>query len=614
MNASRDSAHAEAEDLAHCQQLANSHYENFAIGSRLLPSTSRDALAAIYAVVRIADDLADEERPGVTPERRVAEIREWQQGLETAVSGEAAPHWAQRAGALAIRRHALDVDCFRALFRAFIRDAEGADYDSFEDLLGYCRDSADPVGRLVIQLLDPECSRNSRLLRASDSICTGLQLVNHWQDVAVDARRGRIYLPREDRERFGVESAALLRGEDSQALRSLLAFEVGRAREFLEAGGALLAGTRGRLRVEAALFRRAGLRACTALERSGYAVMDGSSQLGSRDRAAIVFQGIRDSVFVSRNAPDTLESASESPSSTEHSLRTAPDRDAAARDRAYEHCRNLTRKSGSSFAAAFWLLSRERRRALYAIYAFCRLADDIADSPEVAGDRSALLVRWREELAAAYRGDSTHPVGIALGDAAQRFDLPKEIFEDLLLGIESDLCGTPIETFQDLYTYCYRVASTVGILIVRLLGCRSPRALEYAETLGIAVQLTNVLRDVNEDARCGRVYLPRADLEQFGVEIRDLADPVPCPELRLLLACYAERARLLYERADALLPSADRRTLRPAQAMGRIYKRLLAELHRQAFVNQARPGRPIRLSRGRRLAIATSAWLGFAQS
>jgi squalene synthase HpnD/squalene synthase HpnC len=590
MNSSQDYA----ADLSRCQDLAQSHYENFGVGSWLLPRNSRDALAAIYSVVRIADDIADEDRPDATPENRIVEIQEWQAGLESAVAGGSAPHWAQRAGAHAIRQHHLELDCFRALFRAFIRDAEGANYETFEDLLGYCSDSANPVGRLVIGLLDPACSANSRLLRASDSICTGLQLINHWQDVAVDASRGRIYLPREDRERFGVDEEELLRGEDSEALRSLLAFEVARAREFLEAGDELVRGTRGRLRIEVALFRRAGLQACAALERSGFAVMDGSSKLTGRDRAAIVFNGIRDNVFVARGSGDKPDSPE---------LRDA-----------YEQCQKLTRTSGSSFAAAFWLLSADRRRALYAIYAFCRLADDIADSPEIAGDRVALLARWREELAAAYRGDATHPVGIALGDAAQRFDLPQEIFEDLLLGIESDLEAAPIDTFADLRTYCYRVASTVGILIVRLLGCRSPRAIEYAETLGIAVQLTNILRDVTEDAQGGRVYLPQIDLEQFGVDASDLADPVPSPELRLLLACYAERARTLFERADALLPPADRRALRPAQAMGRIYQHLLAELHRQAFVNQRRPGRPIRLSKSRRLAIATSTWLGFAQS
>lgn len=279
--------------------------------------------------------------------------------------------------------------------------------------------------------------------------------------------------------------------------------------------------------------------------------------------------------------------------------------------RAYDHCRLVVRRSGSSFAAAFWLLPAEQRRAIHAVYAFCRLADDIADEPAVREDRRLLLARWREELEAAYLGKSSHPVGIALADAVHRYRLPQGVFEDLLRGVESDLRGEPVETFDDLYRYCYRVASTVGILVCHLLDHRDARTLAWAETLGVAVQLTNVLRDVGEDATDGRVYLPREDLARFGVTAEDLRAAAgregPPPErVRLLLAHYGERARLYYERADSLLPERDRRGLRPAQAMGRIYRRLLDEVHRQRFPSMQRT---VRLSKGRRLAIAASVWL-----
>jgi phytoene synthase len=275
---------------------------------------------------------------------------------------------------------------------------------------------------------------------------------------------------------------------------------------------------------------------------------------------------------------------------------------------AYRHCEGVTRRSGSSFAAAFWMLPRPKRRALHAIYAFCRLADDIADDPGVAGDRAALLLRWREELEAAYRGKSEHPVGIALGDAAQRFLLPESNFLDLLRGVETDLQGETIETWEDLHRYCYRVASTVGLLLVRVLGYRNPRSLEYAVSMGIAVQLTNVLRDVGEDAASGRIYLAREDLERLGVRPESLAADHMSEELRLLLALYAERARIFYERAARMLPDEDRRALRPAQAMGHIYRTLLEELARQGF--PCLEG-SLRLSSRRRLAIAAGTWLGF---
>jgi 15-cis-phytoene synthase len=291
--------------------------------------------------------------------------------------------------------------------------------------------------------------------------------------------------------------------------------------------------------------------------------------------------------------------------------------------RAHRHCAEVTRRSGSSFAAAFWLLDRPQRHAIHAVYAFCRLADDIADDPAVRGDRTLLLARWRDELDAAYAGRAEHLVGVALAEAVQRYALPRELFLELLAGIESDLHGESMERFEDLRRYCFRVASTVGLVIVRVLGVTRPSALVYAEQMGIAVQLTNVLRDVAEDAAGGRVYLAREDLIRFGVEPADLVrTPRSEPErsegghrargewsesVRLLLACYAERARLHYERAEAALDPEDRRALRPAEAMGRIYRHLLETVHREGFPCL---GGPRRLSKPRRIAIAAGAWLG----
>jgi phytoene synthase len=271
----------------------------------------------------------------------------------------------------------------------------------------------------------------------------------------------------------------------------------------------------------------------------------------------------------------------------------------------------VTLRSGSSFAAAFWMFPKAERQAVHAIYAFCRFADDVADDPRVLGSRALLLERWRAELGAAYRGVPTHPVGIALADAVRRFDLPREIFEELLRGVESDLERAPLQTFDDVTRYCFRVASTVGILLVRLLGHRSPRALEYAEAMGIAVQLTNILRDVGEDAASGRIYLAREDMRRFGVSPESLTANRAPDELRVLLACYAERARIYYERAARLRPEDARGRLRPADAMGRIYRALLEELQRRRFPLAA-PA--LRLSNARRLAITASVWLEGARA
>jgi phytoene synthase len=253
------------------------------------------------------------------------------------------------------------------------------------------------------------------------------------------------------------------------------------------------------------------------------------------------------------------------------------------------------------------MLPKSKRNALHAIYAFCRLADDIADDPAIAGDRTALLARWREELDDAFRGKAQHAVGVALSDAIERFQLPERVFLDLLAGVEFDLADGPIETFDDLRLYCYRVASTVGLLVVRILGFENPRSLEFAETLGIAVQLTNVLRDVGDDASTGRIYLPKDELERFGSSVESILAGQMTDELQLMLSFNAKRAASYYERAEQLLPDEDRRALRPATAMGRIYRALLNELIGRRFPCF---GPPVRISRPRRVAIAAKVWMG----
>jgi len=278
----------------------------------------------------------------------------------------------------------------------------------------------------------------------------------------------------------------------------------------------------------------------------------------------------------------------------------------ASRAAAYRHCARIVRASDSSFAAAFWMLGREQRRALHAIYAFCRLADDIADDESIRGDRRALLDRWRDELDAAYAGRSRHPVGIAMADTVERFDLPRVWFEELLEGIAMDLRGVEIGAFRDLERYCYCVASTVGLAIIGVLGRRDPAVERYAIELGIAVQLTNVLRDVGDDLASGRVYLAREDLDRHGVTRQMIARGVLTDGLRALLQEHADRAHVRFERARAALPAEHARALRPARAMGAIYHELLQRLERHDFPCL---DRVLRLSRAERVGIAARVWL-----
>jgi phytoene synthase len=273
-------------------------------------------------------------------------------------------------------------------------------------------------------------------------------------------------------------------------------------------------------------------------------------------------------------------------------------------DQAYAYCRDVTRRSSSNFAYAFRLLSAERRDALCAVYAFCRFVDDVADD---AGrrDPAALLARWRAELDAVYAGRATHPIGVALADAARRFPLERRHFADLVRGVETDLTRHRYETFEALRGYCYAVASTVGLLCIEIFGYRAPSARDYAVDLGVAFQLTNILRDVTEDAHRDRVYLPLEDLADFGCTEEELLAGRYSPRVAALMAFECGRARAYYLRAAGALAAEDRASLAPAEAMRSIYEHLLNRIEARRFDVF---GHRVTLPRYEKVGLALAAW------
>jgi phytoene synthase len=278
----------------------------------------------------------------------------------------------------------------------------------------------------------------------------------------------------------------------------------------------------------------------------------------------------------------------------------------AALTRAHAYCHAVLRRSGSNFAQAFRLLGPERRAALDAVYAFCRFVDDIADGLGAGRrDPAALLARWRDELERVYAGTPTHPIGVALADAVQRFALPQQHFAELIRGVEMDLSRRRYQTFDELAEYCYLVASTVGLLCIEIFGRRHPGTSDYARDLGVAFQLTNILRDVREDAARGRLYLPLEDLARFGCDEEEVLAGRYSPRVGALMAFECGRARAYYLRARGSLPPEDRRALAPAEAMRLIYERLLARIEARGFdVFHER----IALPRYERVGLALAAW------
>ena len=274
---------------------------------------------------------------------------------------------------------------------------------------------------------------------------------------------------------------------------------------------------------------------------------------------------------------------------------------AAARD----YCSDVTRRSGTSFYNAFRLLAPERRAGLNAVYAFCRFVDDVADEAGTR-DPAALLARWRTELDAVFAGTSEHPIGVALQDAVRRFHLPRQPLDDLITGVEMDLRRRRYETWDELYEYCYRVASTVGLLCIEIFGRRRDETRAYAVDLGIAFQLTNILRDVCEDAQRGRIYLPLEDLRRFGVAEETLLAGRWTPAVAALLAFECGRARAYYLRAGGALAAEDRAALAPAEAMRLIYERLLRRIEARHF--DVFGGSKVTLPRYEKVTLALTAW------
>jgi len=255
----------------------------------------------------------------------------------------------------------------------------------------------------------------------------------------------------------------------------------------------------------------------------------------------------------------------------------------------HDYCQAKAIASGSSFYYSFRFLSPDRRRAITAFYAFCREVDDIADECQDANLARTKLAWWRDEISRLYDGSPGHPVTLALAEAIVPFHLSRDAFEQIIDGMEMDLDfanGQPVlyPDYKSLRLYCHRVAGVVGEVAASIFGMTDRVTLKYANKLGLAFQLTNIIRDVGEDARRGRIYLPADELAQFGVSPVDLLQARMSDNFRQLMAFQTERARQTYDEAMALLPAADRKAQRPGLIMAAIYRTLLDEIQADGFL------------------------------
>jgi squalene synthase HpnC/squalene synthase HpnD len=578
--------------------LATHHYENFNVVSWLLPRHLHQHFYNVYAYCRWSDDLGDE----VSDAARALQLLDaWEDELRLIYASAGDPaHPVLIALRETIRAKDIPIQPFSDLLRAFRQDQTVHRYATWDGVYDYCVYSANPVGRLVLYL----CGyRDEQRQHLSDFTCTALQLANFWQDVSRDLEKGRIYIPIEELTAHGLTVREIVERKFDDRYVALMKSLIVRTRGLFEAGLPLARRVDDGLRVDIELFSRGGLAILDAIESSGYDTLERRPALSKAMKLKLVGRALGGKIFSSAAAASDAQdreqirtsAAKAAPAADSHIVAEATthkDSQGFARltgdsveqvKASYAECNRIARAAKSSFYLAFFGLPRPKRNALCALYAFMRLVDDVSDEPGGLDAKRAGLARWRAMLDEAAAGQTGgHAILPALADTITRYEMPTRYFHDLISGAEMDLTVKSYATFDRLSEYCYRVAGTVGLTCLHVFGFRDPHAPDLAERLGLAFQLTNILRDVRSDFEMGRVYLPEEDLARFGCRTQDLRGPLT-PALHELLAFEAGRAWRLYEEGAPLVQIVNPESRATLWALVRTYSTLLSRIEEEGF-------------------------------
>jgi phytoene synthase len=534
--------------------------ENFPVASLVLSPEHREAALAFYAFARTADDIADD------PSLKAAEKLQRLDALEQAlIAGDPTIPQTERLHA-ADKRHKAGLVQARDLLRAFRQDVVKARYNEWSELIEYCRFSANPVGRFLLALHQERIAAQG----PADALCTALQILNHLQDCGKDYEHlGRIYIPLRWMMAAGSEKA-FFDPSRSMIRRSVFDAMLDRVDALIDQAQSLPEHLQNR-RLRAQSIATIALARCLSrrLRRSD-PILE-RVQVSKADAGLAFLQGLGGTLRRPAGSDPRITAA-------------------------------MVRRSGSSFRLGMQSLPRERRRAMHAVYAFCRAADDIADGAAPPSEKRAFLREWRRELDRLHRAPET-PIGRELARASTLFRLPVEECHALLDGMEMDSADrVRITNDYELNLYGRRVAGSVGALSIRIFGV--PSAHDFALNLGRTLQLVNILRDVDEDAACERVYVPLSRLAQLGLQDAPAAALVADPRFARVCEGLAEEARAGFAAADAALMHLDRAALKPAILMMENYRRVLVRLQARGW--GVRQGK-LRLSTADRLHLLTRA-------
>jgi squalene synthase HpnC/squalene synthase HpnD len=577
--------------------LATHHYENFNVVSWLLPKDLHQHFYNVYAYCRWADDLGDE----IQQKQRALELLDWwERELDDCYNGRPS-----HPVFVALRETVITKNVpkqpFADLLRAFRQDQNVKRYPTWDSMIAYCLYSANPVGRLVLYL----CGyRDEERQAMSDATCTALQLANFWQDVGRDLEKGRIYIPLEVAATHGLTESDIVERRFDERYVNVMKDLIVRTRLLFAQGAPLAKMVSGRLSVDLEMFSRGGVAVLDAIESMGYDTLhqrpaiSKAKQVGLLGRAVLthlVAKTIRPESESGRFAVVGAQLYPEQMRGT-----AAPQSSKSVSD-SYATCHSIARAAHSNFYYAFFLLPKPKRDALAALYAFMRLVDDVADEGNDLAAKQRGLAKWRAAFdeavtghSQAFDGTAAKPLPAeplygeaevlpALVDTMQRYKMPARYLHDLISGAEMDLTLRTYPTFDRLREYCYRVAGTVGLTCTHVFGFHDSRALDLAEKLGLAFQLTNIIRDVHDDYALGRVYLPEEDLARYGVSAQDFAKSEATLGVRELLRFEADRAWQCYEEGSALFGLIDPESRGALWLLAHTYSALLARIESLDF-------------------------------
>jgi squalene synthase HpnC len=592
--------------------LATHHYENFSVVSWLLPKELHQHFYNVYAYCRWADDLGDE----IPDKDRALDLLNWwETELNECYEGRPS-HPVFVALQETVVAKQVPRQPFADLLKAFRQDQLVKRYATWDAVLDYCKYSANPVGRLVLYL----CSyRDEERQKLSDATCTGLQLANFWQDVARDLEKGRIYIPLDRAAAHGVTERQIVEKTFNQCYVALMKELIEYTRALFEKGKPLSRMVSGKLSVDLAMFTRGGLAVLDAIQSIGYDTLNHRPEVSKGKQVRLLGRAIVTHMW-GGSAPTPITQVQRP--LADIAPRREPMLDVVA---SYEECHRIAREAHSSFYPAFFLLPKPKRDGIVSLYAFMRCIDDVSDEGADLVHKQRALARWRAALDEAITGHSQAfdgnavvplPVGYlkgerevipALVDTIERYKMPTRYLHDLISGAEMDLTIQSYTSFERLREYCYRVAGTVGLTCTHIFGFEDSKALELAEKLGLAFQLTNIIRDVNEDFELGRVYLPEEDLLHFHVTKEDFARQEASLGVHELLRFEAERAWKFYDEGAQLLGMIDEDSRPTLWLLVHTYSSLLARIESVDF---AVFGGRVRLTKAEKLKLVAKARFG----